>query len=353
MVSSGTKVSPMQNFFIALGFPSVFLNRLNKDYEDKFDPKYRAGLFPGIEKLLHDLKKSGVLLGLVTSNSEKNVKASLGSPVIKLFQKSSLFFREQGESKSHLIVRAMESLDVEGGECVYVGDQPDDLYAAREAGCCFVGVSYGWGFNKESIAVKLADSPRAIFAAVREVIRSFPLEPQFEYAWNWFSYHADQRVKMFNYMFVGLGLFATAIITAIDKGLYKIIPITLSLIAGALAIAFYFLDKRNEYLVRLGEDVLFSLEKQALFGSSAFMRSRFSGRVTKGILLRQHRENPTYRGLEKKFDDAIHGRHRFWLRGMALLLALMFVAAALALLFSDAKPTESNTLEMIIERLKR
>jgi hypothetical protein len=29
---------------------------------------------------------------------------------------------------------------------------------------------------------------------------------QFDYAWKWFSFHADQRVKMFNFMLVVFGI---------------------------------------------------------------------------------------------------------------------------------------------------
>jgi hypothetical protein len=30
---------------------------------------------------------------------------------------------------------------------------------------------------------------------------------QFDFAWKWFAYHADQRVKMFNFMLIVFGIF--------------------------------------------------------------------------------------------------------------------------------------------------
>ena len=42
---------------------------------------------------------------------------------------------------------------------------------------------------------------------------------RFDYAWKWFNFHAEQRTKMFNFMLVGLGILATALVGAIEKKL--------------------------------------------------------------------------------------------------------------------------------------
>jgi ABC-type uncharacterized transport system permease subunit len=41
----------------------------------------------------------------------------------------------------------------------------------------------------------------------------------FDYAWKWFAFHAEQRTKMFNFMLIVLGIFATAIAGTLDKQL--------------------------------------------------------------------------------------------------------------------------------------
>src|SRR6516164_9689130 len=96
---------------------------------------------------------------------------------------------------------------------------------------------------------------------------SLPCDPelelhklQFDYAWKWFSYHADQRVKMFNFMLVALGIFAAGVVNAFDKT-PNIVTAILCFFAAGLAVVFTFLDRRNRDLVWLGEDVLTHLER--------------------------------------------------------------------------------------------
>ena len=45
---------------------------------------------------------------------------------------------------------------------IYVGDQPADWLAAREAGVNFLGVSYGWGISKEDKEFPVVDSVKGI-----------------------------------------------------------------------------------------------------------------------------------------------------------------------------------------------
>jgi hypothetical protein len=72
---------------------------------------------------------------------------------------------------------------------------------------------------------------------------------QFDYAWKWFSYHADQRVKMFNYMLLIFGIFAAGLINALDKNLPKVAAVCLAFFAAILAVIFSLLDRRNRDLV--------------------------------------------------------------------------------------------------------
>lgn len=39
---------------------------------------------------------------------------------------------------------------------------------------------------------------------------------QFEYAWKWFSFHADQRTKVFNFMLILVGILAAGTINALE-----------------------------------------------------------------------------------------------------------------------------------------
>jgi hypothetical protein len=158
---------------------------------------------------------------------------------------------------------------------------------------------------------------------------------EFDYAWKWFNFHADQRIKMFNFMLIVFGIFATAIVTALDKPrLSREITVGLCVIAGVLALIFSRLDRRNRDLLWLGEDVLVELERKGIFGEDNEIdgrRIKTNGReedrkVRFGILWRQkaeERENPT-----GDIGSAIRGKHRLWLPWISYLFAVLFFIAA-------------------------
>jgi hypothetical protein len=59
---------------------------------------------------------------------------------------------------------------------------------------------------------------------------------QLDYAWKWFSYHADQRMKLFNFMLVVFGVLSTAIIAAISNHAPHIVEVVISYLSFILAI---------------------------------------------------------------------------------------------------------------------
>ncbi len=162
---------------------------------------------------------------------------------------------------------------------------------------------------------------------------------QFDYAWKWFSFHADQRIKMFYYMLVVFGIFAAGIVNALDKHLPHKVIAGLCFIASTLAVVFALLDRRNRDLVWLGEDVLMHLERESLFGNLE-INGRYQKRVKFGILWRQALEE---RQATERIRTAMHekscaplvvalrdvwrGKHRVWLPVLSCLVAVLFFSA--------------------------
>jgi len=149
---------------------------------------------------------------------------------------------------------------------------------------------------------------------------------RFEYAWKWFSFHAEQRTKMFNFMLIVMGLFAAALASAIDKELFYEAS-ALSVFAMVVSFAFWMLDLRNRHLYMVGMNVLVREEKTVLFNSEP------------GIETHEKEANAEYYGLascianEDKydtfFDDIFKRKHSFWMPFVAFLFTGLFAIAAL------------------------
>jgi phosphoglycolate phosphatase len=170
LVSQGTKVSPMRCFFLAVGFPEHLADRAVADYEREFMQRYRPRAFPGIQEMLVTLRSAGLKLGLITSNVRANVVPALGE-AIKYFEQEWLFFFDrysQPKSKSWCLAEGARLLGLQRQTCVFVGDQPADAAAAREAEVPFVAVSYGWSVfddRKYEVARTVDEIPSKVIGA--------------------------------------------------------------------------------------------------------------------------------------------------------------------------------------------
>jgi hypothetical protein len=82
------------------------------------------------------------------------------------------------------------------------------------------------------------------------------------YAWAYFSFHADQRMKTFNFFLIVSGLVAGGIVTLLRDGGNPWIVAPLGLALSMLCLLFWRLDQRNHVLVRNGEAALKFLDSQ-------------------------------------------------------------------------------------------
>lgn len=159
MVQAGVKVSPMRSFFLAVGFSESQADRAVGDYEREFMVRYRPQPFPGVGRMLSQLREAGLTLGLVTSNTRANVAPALG-PAMPCFDSRCLYYFDSfaiPRTKAWCLEDAARVLHLRPEECLYVGDQPADVEAAGHAGVPFVGVSYGWGLTHDAAGLELAD----------------------------------------------------------------------------------------------------------------------------------------------------------------------------------------------------
>jgi phosphoglycolate phosphatase len=117
----------------------------------------------GMKEELKKLHKAGVTLGILTSNSEKNVVTFLEKHDMELFDfiyTGSNIFGKDKIIKSMLREKKFATDDV-----LYVGDETRDIEAAKKAGIQVIAVSWGFISRKGLEKYKpdfLVDKPKEL-----------------------------------------------------------------------------------------------------------------------------------------------------------------------------------------------
>lgn len=85
-----------------------------------------------------------------------------------------------------------------------------------------------------------------------------------EYCWNWFQYHAGQRLIVFRFFLIVVAIFGAGYGAAWHNNLSGL-AVFLSLFIALFSLFFWRLDERNRALVNIGEDFLLEKEKEFYF----------------------------------------------------------------------------------------
>jgi phosphoglycolate phosphatase len=127
----------------AIAFYRKYYNEMGGNLENE--------VYPGIEKLLSDLKAAGKTLVIATSKQERGTKFILGHfGLDKYFDFMAASNDTDRQHKVDVIRYAIEHYGIEDlGSVVMVGDRENDVLAAAEIGIDSVGVLYGYGDLKE------------------------------------------------------------------------------------------------------------------------------------------------------------------------------------------------------------
>ena len=106
------------------------------------DSAHAISLFDGIADALRHLHDRGVLLTVVSSNSEHNVRAVLGPGLAALVARFDCGMSVFG--KASRIRAVLKACAVAPVDALYIGDQATDAEAARKAGVAFGAVHWGY-----------------------------------------------------------------------------------------------------------------------------------------------------------------------------------------------------------------
>ncbi|RMF26381.1 MAG: HAD family hydrolase [Cyanobacteria bacterium J083] len=132
-----SKISPLKLPFL--------LRRVQKELQQYQD---HIASIPGITQALFHLKEQGYRLGIITSNSSKNVnnflqKNSLTTLFDFVHSEINIF------GKHRIIDKVLKQLNLAPTEAIYVGDETRDIKAAKRSKVHTLAV--GWGFNSPDI----------------------------------------------------------------------------------------------------------------------------------------------------------------------------------------------------------
>ncbi len=100
-----------------------------------------------LKQILERLRKQGLVLGILTSNSKENVEIFLEKNDLKMFEfiyaDKSLF------GKDRVMKKMIKEKCMNVEEVVYIGDEARDWEACQKVGLDMIGVA--WGFNSEKL----------------------------------------------------------------------------------------------------------------------------------------------------------------------------------------------------------
>ncbi|HEX7862414.1 MAG TPA: HAD-IA family hydrolase [Verrucomicrobiae bacterium] len=121
-------------------------------------------LFPGVPEMFAGLAQCGVQVGIVSSNSEENIRRILGRHTerVRYFSCGASLF-----GKAAKLRRVLKLSKTAASDAIYIGDEIRDATAARAAGMAFGAVS--WGFA--SVEALRGNKPEVEFTTLGEIVR--------------------------------------------------------------------------------------------------------------------------------------------------------------------------------------
>jgi phosphoglycolate phosphatase len=126
-----------------IGMPAWKMPLVAKSFIGKMSENAAGiALFDGVAEALRALADAGVVLALVSSNSEHNVRRVLGPELSALFAHVECGMSVFG--KASRMRKVLKSSRIGAAEALYVGDQGTDAEAAAKAGVAFGAVAWGY-----------------------------------------------------------------------------------------------------------------------------------------------------------------------------------------------------------------
>jgi phosphoglycolate phosphatase len=121
-------------------------------------------LFPGVELMLQELSQQGIIMAMVSSDSESNVRSALrdNAALISHFACGASMFGKAAKFRA-----VLKRTGIAAADAICIGDEVRDGEAARQAGVDFGAVCWGYA-RPEALRVV---SPALVFDCVADIAR--------------------------------------------------------------------------------------------------------------------------------------------------------------------------------------
>jgi phosphoglycolate phosphatase len=147
-----------------LGIPRMKLPQISKRGTEEIGKRIDSiEPLPDTPDLIRKLHSQGFRLGILTSNSEENVRAFLKNHDLEVFD----FIKSSSKllGKSSVLRRLMREFRLKPREIFFIGDELRDIEAAQETGVHIAAVT--WGYN--SIQALSDAAPDYLFTKPTEI----------------------------------------------------------------------------------------------------------------------------------------------------------------------------------------
>jgi len=194
-------------------------------------------------------------------------------------------------------------------------------FRAHNDGSTFGGISgadenAGFGVPNESSECGKESEGEGKQMELREVDERAKL--QFDFAWKWFESHQRQRMVMFYYYCIMVGVLANALVASYN-GSYHELRLAIGIMGIIASLASLFFDVRNRAICGVAENILEKLENTVIFPPDF---SDENGNKM-GPLSVDNRIG--MREGQKFRIKHVFLKHKYWIRGMEVIIALYFL----------------------------
>jgi len=137
---------------ITEGIPNLVpeTKKFIKEFEEYYHKNYNNDVkaikpFPYVRQVLEWIKKRGIKIGIVTTKGSSQARTTLEYYKLPYDVLIGCDNVKKRKPNPEPVVKACRLLKVKPEECIFFGDHPFDMQAAKSAGCTAVGVLTGWG----------------------------------------------------------------------------------------------------------------------------------------------------------------------------------------------------------------